>query len=281
MVQVEHFGRRHEEREPLGLDGLRQEEQARVLRKWFGGDRAETVARDTDADWRKLGNDEPYFGVLANPRFLLANLTPEALEEFYASGTADIGHYLALMRSRLGDFAPASALDFGCGVGRLTAALAEVTGDATGIDIAEGMLAEARKRARPGLDFTLDLPDRLFDWIVSIIVFQHIQPARGYDLLRALLSRLAPSGGITLQLTVYREPRFATAAGARLSLGERIEMLDTSAALAALPEGEMVMFDYDLSIVFALLVEAGIGDIVMLPTDHGGFRGALILGRKA
>jgi SAM-dependent methyltransferase len=239
------------------------------------------VARDTDADWRKLGRDEPYFGVLANPRFLRANLTPEALDEFYASGVADIGHYLALMRERLGEFAPASALDFGCGMGRLTAALAEVTGDAVGIDIAEGMLAEARKRGRPGLDFARDLPARSFDWIVSIIVFQHIQPERGYDLLRALLARLALGGGITLQLTIYREPRFAAAAGARLVLGERIELLDTSVALAALPEGEMVMFDYDLSIVFALLVEAGIGDIVMLPTDHGGFRGALILGRKA
>lgn len=242
--------------------------------------KAVPVVRDTDTDWRKLGRDEPYFGVLSNPRFLRANLTAEALDEFFASGVADIGHYRALMEQKFGAFAPASALDFGCGVGRLTAALADMTGDAVGIDIAEGMLAEARKRARPGLAFAQELPERSFDWIVSIIVFQHIVPERGYDLLRALLARLAPGGGVTIQLTVFRDARHAAVAGGRLVLGERIETIDTRAALAALPEGEMVMFDYDLSVVYALLVEAGIGELAMLPSDHGGFHGALILGRK-
>lgn len=242
--------------------------------------KAAPAVRDTDTDWRKLGRDEPFFGVLADPRFLRANLTPEALDEFYASGVADIGHYRALMEQKLGPFAPASALDFGCGVGRLTAALAEMTGDAVGIDISEGMLAEARKRARAGLAFAAELPERNFDWIVSIIVLQHIAPERGYDLLRALLARLAPGGGVTIQLTVFRDVRHAAVAGGRLMLGERIETIDTQAALAALPEGEMVMFDYDLSIVYALLIEAGIGELAVLPTDHGGFHGAIILGRK-
>ncbi|MDO6416762.1 class I SAM-dependent methyltransferase [Sphingomonas sp. BIUV-7] len=252
-----------------------------MLKRWLGKAKdAAPAARDTDADWRKLGRDEPYFGVLADPRFLRANLTAEALDDFYASGVTDIAYYLALMRARFGPFAPASALDFGCGVGRLTAALADVTGDALGVDIAEGMLVEARQRARPGLDFANVLPERAFDWIVSIIVFQHIDPARGHDLLRALLARLGPGGGVTLQITIFRDARFRDAPGGRLALGDGIERLDPRKGLAALAEGEMVMFDYDLSIVYALLIEGGVGEIAMLPTDHGGFRGALILARK-
>lgn len=238
------------------------------------------AARDTDADWRKLGAEEPFFGVLAEPRFLRANLTPTVLAEFYASGDAAIDRQLRLMNKRTGPFAPRSALDFGCGVGRLTAALARVTGDALGVDISPGMLAEAGKLDRFGLRFASELPGGSFDWLVSIIVFQHIPPERGYALLRTLLARLAPGGGVTLQFAVFRDADRAEVAGGRLALGERIALLDTRDALGALPEGEMVMFDYDLSIVFALLVEAGVRDLTLMPTNHGGFHGAMILGRR-
>jgi hypothetical protein len=85
---------------------------------------------------------------------------------------------------------------------------------------------------------------------------------------------------LTLQLTVYRDLHHRHIAGGRLALGERIETLDTSAALAALPPGEMVMFDYDLSVVMALVFEAGFADAVLVHTDHGGFHGVFIHGRR-
>lgn len=142
------------------------------------------------------------------------------------------------------------------------------------------MLEEARRGAPPTVRFSQDLPDGLFDWVVSIIVFQHIPPDRGYDLLRRLLTRAAPGAGLTLQLTVYRDPRHRDIGGARLALGEAIETLAATDALAQLPPGEMVMFDYDLSIVMALVFEAGFEDAVLTHTDHGGFHGVFIHGRR-
>ena len=238
------------------------------------------MPRDTDADWEQLGRNDSYFGVLADPRFRSDVIDDAARAEFFASGEAEIDHQLAIQRSRFGPFEPGSALDFGCGVGRLTRALANRTGRAVGVDVSPSMLAEARKGAHATATFRPDLPEGRFDWIVSIIVFQHIPPERGYGLLRNLLARAAPGAGLTLQLTVYRDLHHRHIAGGRLALGERIETLDTSAALAALPPGEMVMFDYDLSVVMALVFEAGFADAVLVHTDHGGFHGVFIHGRR-
>lgn len=238
------------------------------------------TVRDTDADWEAIGRTQPFYGVLTDPRFRTEAMDEQAHADFFLSGQHEIDLQLAVQRARFGPFEPRSALDFGCGVGRLTRGLGAVTGNAVGIDVAASMLDEARKDAPPTVRFAQDLPDGLFDWIVSIIVFQHIPPARGYDLLRRLLARAAPGAGLTLQLTVYRDPRHRQIAGARLAVGERIETLDTADALARLAPGEMVMFDYDLSIVMALVFGAGFENAVLTHTDHGGFHGVFIHGRK-
>jgi hypothetical protein len=45
--------------------------------------------------------------------------------------------------------------------------------------------------------------------------------------------------------------------------------------------GEVVMFGYDLSIIAAALFESGIEELSIFHTDHGGFHGAYVYGRKA
>src|SRR4051794_40461244 len=95
--------------------------------------------RNTDKDWQLIGADEPYFGVLTNPKFRRENMSEEDRAEFYASGASGVSSMLARMRSLFGPFDPRSALDFGCGVGRLTRPLGEITGDAVGVDISSGM----------------------------------------------------------------------------------------------------------------------------------------------
>lgn len=238
--------------------------------------KADVPVRDTDLDWSVLSSREPFFGVIAAPEFLRENLDDAAREDFFASGVADVGHYFGEMRRRFAGFDPRSALDFGCGVGRLTRALCDRTGDAVGVDIAEGMLLEARRASRDGLHFVNSMPDRLFDWVVSIIVFQHIPPERGYGLLSQLCERLAPGGGLTLQVPFYRDERAACASGARLTtFGGAGESLPEQAAI-----GEMLMFDYDLSRVVMIFYEAGIEDVQLERTDHGGFHGAILYGRK-
>ncbi len=239
------------------------------------------ASRDTDADWEEIGRTNPYFGVLTDPRFRSEGLDAAALADFFRTGEEGVAQAAAGLRNRYPDFAPQSALDFGCGVGRLTRALARLTNDAFGVDVSDSMLAEARRNVPAGAAFGRELPDRTFDWIVSIIVFQHIPPDRGYPLLKALMERLKPGGFFTLQFALYRDKRHAAVPGGRVVMGEDFATISNTDALRDLSKGEMVMFDYDLTIIAAILFAAGVTDIELIHTDHGGFHGAIVQGRRS
>lgn len=241
----------------------------------------QAATRDTDSDWEQIGRLDPYFGVLTDPKFRRENLTEEARAQFFKSGQQEVSDQLKQLQRRFPDFQPTSALDFGCGVGRLTRALGHVTGLAVGIDISESMLEEARRQTPDLIAFARDLPDRSFDWVVSLIVFQHIPPERGYGLLRALVQRLAPGGCVTLQFVVYRDERHAKIAGGRITIGDGgVGAASGQTALARLARGEMVMFDYDLSVIVAILFAGGLDGLDLEHTDHGGFHGVIVRGRK-
>ncbi len=232
--------------------------------------------RDTDADWRKLGATEPYWGVLSHPDYLSDNLTPERVAAFYASGVAYVDDVLARFDHLFGARPRGPALDFGCGAGRLTEPMAAQMGQAAGYDISPGMLAEARRRGGRAL-YVSELPDGPFVWINSFIVFQHIPPARGLSLLEALLARLSPGGFVSLHLTFWREPVLEppAARGWRKLAQPVARSLRTPA-----PVGAITMFDYDLSAVMRRLTRGGVGDTTLIPTNHGGHHGAILLGRR-
>jgi SAM-dependent methyltransferase len=234
--------------------------------------------RDTDADWRRIGATQPYWGVLTQPTYLTENLTPAAVEAFYASGRDDIAGLVEKIEQVSGVRPGGRALDFGCGAGRLTEAMSAYAAEATGYDISPGMLEKAR--ARGGRAAYVDaLPDGPFDWINSFIVFQHIPPTRGLQHMQALLDRLAPGGLVSLQVTVWREAHLQPAQGQgwrRLAGGLRRGL-----GLGRPAPGVIHMYDYDLSAVVKLLNQAGVAELTLVPTDHGGHHGVIILGRKS
>src|SRR5438270_2257363 len=131
-------------------------------------------------DWEELARREPHFAVLTNEEFLSDRLTPNALERFYKTGEDDVAWLFDLV----GPIQPKIALDFGCGVGRLTAALAKRAERVFGVDASPTMLALAPKL--PNVTYSVELPDRA-DFICSLIVFQHIPVNRGYELFGKLL----------------------------------------------------------------------------------------------
>src|SRR5512140_2314417 len=105
---------------------------------------AAQAQRDTDADWRKLGETNPYWGVITHPDFLQENLTPEAVDRFYESGRHYIDQVAADLAKLTGAPPSGRALDFGCGVGRLAEAMTAYAQRVTGLDISPGMLEVAR-----------------------------------------------------------------------------------------------------------------------------------------
>ncbi|AOR77481.1 class I SAM-dependent methyltransferase [Novosphingobium resinovorum] len=237
--------------------------------------------RDTDRDWRMIGETEPYFGVLTSETFKRDNLDDAARERFFASGRGDVRHHFSRMNALFGAFEPRSALDFGCGVGRLTVPLAEIAGQATGVDISPGMMAEARLHTTPGLTFVDAIPDVAFEWVMSLIVLQHIPPERGYKILRQLLAGVSENGGATVQLMFARTTQHARSAGGRLILdGTDVTPATRSRSPRGFREGVMLMHDYDLSRVIALFYQAGMTSLHLEHCDHGGIVGATIYARK-
>ena len=98
-----------------------------------------------------------------------------------------------------------TALDLGCGTGKLTARLLEAGHPVTGVDFSENMLAAARKNA-PGAAFVQaelkEVPEKLagqtFDCIVAAYVLHHLPDGDKYALLTALKALLNPEGVIIL-----------------------------------------------------------------------------------
>jgi SAM-dependent methyltransferase len=234
--------------------------------------------RDTDADWRELGATQPYWGVLTHPDYRTENLTPANLEAFYASGGEYIGDIVRRLKAATGQQAGGRALDFGCGAGRLAEAMTTYTKSVIGFDISPGMLEEARKRGGKAT-YVGTLPDGPFDWINSFIVFQHIPPERGLALIDDLLARLAPGGLISLHVTVWRDAHLKEPSARGLK--RLLRPLVRRWRLARLPKGTIRMYDYDLSQVVERLNRAGIGELALVATDHGGHHGVILLGRKA
>jgi SAM-dependent methyltransferase len=178
--------------------------------------------------------------------------------------------------------APAGpALDFGCGTGRLAEAMTAHVSSVTGYDISPGMLAKARERGKA--TYVDALPDGPFGWINSFIVFQHIPPARGLDLIADLMARLAPGGMISLQLTIWREAHLVPAppAPAPRFLRRLLRGLLRRPGPPAAPPGAIMMYDYELSAVTQVLHRAGVEELTLIHTDHGGHHGVIVLGRKA
>ena len=100
------------------------------------------------------------------------------------------------------------ALDFGCGVGRLTQALAEHFGEVHGTDISEGMidLANTYNQHISSCHYQVNsadlgaYPSNHFTFIYSSIVLQHIPPEATKHYITEFMRTLKPSGVLVFQI---------------------------------------------------------------------------------
>jgi ubiquinone/menaquinone biosynthesis C-methylase UbiE len=125
-------------------------------------------------------------------------------DSFYASGRDWLAQHFAFGRFAAVEFGGKRALDFGCGLGRMTVAISEFYEEVIGIDISEEMLDRARKAVtRPGISFnhvtTYPLPfeSESIDLVYSTIVLQHISPPHNIQYLKELF-RVLKVGGLLL-----------------------------------------------------------------------------------
>jgi ubiquinone/menaquinone biosynthesis C-methylase UbiE len=165
--------------------------------------------------WEKFGEENPYYAVLTLDKFDNEKFSEKAREEFFRTGYEYIGRIWDEIETHFEkDFAPRTALDFGCGVGRLVIPIAERAERVVGIDISEKMLEKADENAvRLGFsnaefyqtDEFFEKNDKTFDLIHSSIVFQHIKPSKGLEIFSKLVGVLSENGIGVIQFT-YKDP---------------------------------------------------------------------------
>lgn len=128
-------------------------------------------------DWEELAGFDPMWAVLSEKEKRGNKWRPE---EFFKTGKVEIDRLWKeiepLCTSRR------KALDFGCGVGRLTRSLKPYFGEACGVDVSASMIERA-KEYTPECNFYVNDADDLslfadgaFDLVYSNIVLQH-QPS--------------------------------------------------------------------------------------------------------
>jgi SAM-dependent methyltransferase len=163
-------------------------------------------------DWEDLASFDPWRAILREP----SRERAWDVDEFMATGERDADRALADAAAHGLPHRRRRALDFGCGVGRVTHALAEQFDEALGLDISPTMIKRARRldggaRARfeVGTQRELDLlAAEDFDFVVSLLVLQHLpSPDDVEHVVGALTRRVAPGGALVLQVPSELPPR--------------------------------------------------------------------------
>jgi SAM-dependent methyltransferase len=241
---------------------------------------------DSDHNWRLWGERDPYYAVLTDARFR-SDRIEDHRQNFFESGQAFVAHWLTQFEAHFGPLPRQRALDFGCGVGRLTIPLSDHFETVTGLDIAPAMLEEARRNSAGRLidyvlsDDALSRVEGTYDFVNSCIVLQHIPVDRGMNLLGQLLGRVRPGGGCLIQLSTkrnhgkWRELRYrirhAVPGGQAV-----MNLIDGRAADTPV----MQMNEYPLDAVLRLFHENGFEKMVVRYEDHGGTDTAMIFARR-
>ena len=247
----------------------------------------------TDSDWKKWGSENPYFGVCSDDKFRNVALTKQAREEFFASGEAHIQRVFLELENIFqleSGKQLESALDFGCGVGRLVIPLARRACHVLGVDISPSMIEEAQRNCvAAGVEnakFVLsdDMLSRVsggYGLVHSHIVLQHIAWPRGRQLLCALADHVAPDGLLAIQvLTDYQGPKLSRAMAHLRYLFPPIHRLRNFLTRRPASDPPMQLHVYDLNIIISDLESRGMA-VKCVNSNWQDFTTTTLYGRRA
>jgi SAM-dependent methyltransferase len=167
--------------------------------------------------WDLFATRDPLWAILTHPDRKDSRWD---IREFFDTGVWEIGRSLDQVETLHPGLKKARALDFGCGVGRLTQPLAQRFEEVYGVDISVSMIQQANDYNQHGSrcqyvvnprgDLRL-FPGEYFNFIYSNITLQHMPPRYSRRYIAEFLRVLAPDGALLFQI-----PSSARESGSRI-----------------------------------------------------------------
>lgn len=187
-------------------------ERISIKRKY----REEGIGQDeetvTDADslikvgkkWEVLAKSDPMWAILSDPDKMGNKWNAE---EFFLTGRIEIETLMNYIESSFSISGRSWALDFGCGIGRLSLALAKYFDYVAGMDISDTMIRKAQQKAtfNEKIIYVLNksnnilFEDNKFDLIYSNIVLQHISKANALHYISEFIRVVRKDGLVVFQ----------------------------------------------------------------------------------
>jgi len=162
-------------------------------------------------NWEKLGESDPFWAVLTYPSKINNKWDPE---EFYETGRLWVNGMFDLLNLEDRLMNKYYALDFGCGLGRLTQALCPKFEKVTGVDISSSMIKKAglQNQFPESCNYIVNNTSDLsqfesdqFDLVMSIVTLQHIEKKYSFNYIKEF-SRVVKEGGYILFNLPFKPP---------------------------------------------------------------------------
>lgn len=184
------------------------------------------LADGAQAFWDDHARRDPLWAILSDPSKSGRRWN---LRDFLETGRREVSLLMYQLRALNIGVSRQAALDFGCGVGRLSQPLARHFDRVVGVDVSPEMIRLADEinqypaRVRylcNGRDDLAVLPTSDFTFMYSNVVLQHIEPATTLRYLRELFRVVAPGGVLVFQLPSHPRPPEEQRQGTRLMAHE-------------------------------------------------------------
>ncbi len=163
--------------------------------------------KDIRKNWEEFARRDPLWSILPLPE---KKDSRWSIEDLYQTGCNEIDSLINYVNELKLNIEFDRALDFGCGVGRLTQALCKYFNQCIGVDISYRMLQIAsvhnlyKGKCFYILNCAPDLrifKENSFDFIYSNIVFQHLPPRLTLSYIQEFLRIIKRNGVIIFQIT--------------------------------------------------------------------------------
>ena len=242
-------------------------------------------------NWEEFGKEDPYYWVTTDSKYKDDGFTEDVRKDFFESADQYLDSLFKVIRAHLDvTFSPQRAFDFGCGVGRITIPLARRCKYVFGVDVAESMIAEARKNSEEqslgNIQFSTQInslpPDvEPFDFVHSIYVFQHIRVEQGLQMFIQLIDLLKKNGVGAIHFIYCRrmsfKRKFIYWSCLHLPFFNNLNNIRKGKAFSA-PMYEMN--DYSLNELFLILKQKQCEHIYTRYTREGPYSGVILFFQK-